>query len=536
MNIPKFCLLFLWVAVFLCGCASIPKVTEPMQTEPIESTFSVSTAPSDPVPSDPVDPSTPSEPEHEHEYVAVMTKATCLDVGFTTYTCDCGDTYVGDRIEATGHQWSDWVVTKEPTVDETGEAVSICAMCENTVSRVLDKVIPNHTHSYSGKVTKEPTCTEEGILTSACECGSSYANPINKVAHSYKGTVTKPTCTEMGYTTYKCNSCSASYQDDFVSAKGHSYGNYKSNSDATCTKDGTKTGKCTACSATNTVVDTGSAKGHSYKATVTAPTCTEKGYTTNKCGACGDTYKDSYVNATGHKYGEYKPNGDATCTKDGTKTAICSNGCGTKDTKTDTGSKVDHDYKVTTTVESFITGPGYEYYKCASCKDTYSITLPEWTEDECNQFLRDVEAAAVKYINQFRVEQGSTSATVLPGLTKVAQYRAVQLQKRFAHNTDDTREAFSYYKYGEYVDLTPYGFPDQYYSANAREAIACSSAGNDRTADQLGYAFALQIHDSPDHWSYVGSSDYPFIAVGVDWSYARQFTMCILQVRTNAYE
>ena len=41
---------------------------------------------------------------------------------------------------------------------------------------------------------------------------------------------------------------------------------------------------------------------HSYKAVVTDPTCTEKGYTTHTCEKCGDSYKDSYVDATGHNY------------------------------------------------------------------------------------------------------------------------------------------------------------------------------------------------------------------------------------------
>ena len=509
-------------------------------SEPAPSEPDVPTEPSEPadpvIPSEPDDPIVPSEPVHEHEYVAVVTKATCIEVGYTTYTCDCGDTYVGDRIEATGHQWSDWVVTKEPTVDKNGEAVSVCAMCENTQSKVLDKIIPNHSHSYTEEVTKAATCTAEGVMTLTCSCGNSHTERIEKIPHSYKATVTKPTCTDKGYTTYKCGSCGDSYKDDYVAAKGHSYGNYKSNGDATCTKDGTKTGKCTACSATNTVTDTGSAKGHSYKATVTAPTCTEKGYTTNKCSVCGDSYKDSYVNATGHKFSSYTSNGDATCSKDGTKTATCANGCGTKDTKADVGSMVDHDYKVIKTVESFITGPGFQRFECSFCKKTYTEDLPEWTEAQCDQFLRDVEAAAVKYINQFRVEEGSTVATVLPGLTKVAQYRAVQLQKNFSHNEDDVREAFGYYKYGEYIDTTLYGGTDKYYSPNNKEAIACTGPGDATTADEIGYELAWMIHDSPPHWSYVGSGDYPFIAIGVDWSYARQFTMCILQVRTDKYE
>ncbi|MBQ9167187.1 MAG: hypothetical protein IJX67_02105 [Oscillospiraceae bacterium] len=517
---------------------SDPDVTEPDVSEPMPSDPVDPSDPEDPTgPSEPDDSIVPSEPGHEHNYLVVIHRATCTEDGYSEYECvECGDYYTSDKYPATGHQWTEWEVTKEPTETATGMAMRDCLSCEVQGFLVLDKIIPDHTHSYTSKVTTAATCTKEGVKTFTCSCGGSYTESIPKVSHKYSQTVTKPTCTDKGYTTNKCSVCGDSYKDTYVAATGHSYGNYKSNDDATCMKDGTKTGSCSACGAKNTVTDTGSALGHSYKATVTAPTCTDKGYTTNKCSSCGDSYKDSYVKATGHKYGSYTSNGDATCTKDGTKTAICANGCGTKDTVTDVGSMVDHDYKVIKTVESFITGPGFQRYECSFCKSTYTVDLPEWTEEERNQFLRDVEAAVVKYVNQFRVEEGSTVATVLPGLTKVAQYRAVQLQKNFSHDTDDTREAFGYYKYGEYIDLTPYGYPDQYYSANAREAIATRSAGQNRTADALGYALANQIRTSLDHWSYVGSADYPFIAVGVEHGYGRQFTMCILQTRTDEYE
>lgn len=487
-------------------------------------------------PSEPVSPVEPSEPEHEHAYSEAVTAATCTEDGYTTYTCECGDSYTGKVTPATGHSWGEWITTQEPTEEATGTAERTCSNCGGKEDKVLDKIIPNHTHSYTGKVTTAATCTKEGVMTYTCSCGGSYTEKIDKISHSYGKTVTAPTCTEKGYTTFKCSSCGNSYKDDFVAATGHSYGNYKSNGDATCTADGTKTGSCSACGAKNTLTDTGSAKGHSYKATVTAPTCTEKGYTTNTCKTCGDTYKDSYVNATGHKYTSYTSNGDATCTKDGTKTATCSNGCGTKDTVTDVGSMVDHDYKVIKTVESFITGPGFQRFECSFCKKTYTEDLPEWTEEERNQFLRDVEAAVVKYINQFRVEEGSTVATVLPGLTKVAQYRAVQLQTNFSHDEDDVREAFGYYQYGKWVDMTQFGGTQQYWDAPNKEAIACTGPGDAITADEIGYELAWMIQDSPPHWSYVGSADFPFIAVGVEHGYGRQFTMCILQVRTDEYE
>lgn len=79
-----------------------------------------------------------------------------------------------------------------------------------------------HTHSYTKKITKQPTCTKTGTATYTCSCGDSYTETIAK--------------------------------------KGHSYSSYKSNNDATYTKDGTKTAKCTSCGISKTVTDKGSKK------------------------------------------------------------------------------------------------------------------------------------------------------------------------------------------------------------------------------------------------------------------------------------
>ena len=43
---------------------------------------------------------------------------------------------------------------------------------------------------------------------------------------------------------------------------------------------------------------------HTYETEVVAPTCTEQGYTLHTCKGCGDSYKDTYVSALGHSYGE----------------------------------------------------------------------------------------------------------------------------------------------------------------------------------------------------------------------------------------
>ena len=49
---------------------------------------------------------------HEHEYTAVVTAPTCTEQGYTTYTCECGDSYVVDHVDALGHEYADGVCTR----------------------------------------------------------------------------------------------------------------------------------------------------------------------------------------------------------------------------------------------------------------------------------------------------------------------------------------------------------------------------------------------------------------------------------------
>lgn len=59
---------------------------------------------------------------------------------------------------------------------------------------------------------------------------------------------------------------------------------------------------------------------------------------------CGASYTAS-ITAIGHSYTNYIPNGDASCRADGTKTAVCDNGCGARNTITDGGSVSEHHFE-----------------------------------------------------------------------------------------------------------------------------------------------------------------------------------------------
>ena len=155
-------------------------------------------------------------------------------------------------------------------------------------------------------------------------------------------------------------------------------------------------------------------------------------------------------------------------------------------------------------------------------KENGCITIVETDDPPTEEIIippkpsADLVAQKVaEYINQFRTEQGDVTATVIPGLTEYCKYRCTQLKTNFAHDTADQRAAAEALQYGEYVDWSLYGIEgeENYYTANVREAIGKGNWGG--TADEIAYSIANGLRNSKGHWSYVGSSKYTYMAVGV---------------------
>ena len=166
-------------------------------------------------------------------------------------------------------------------------------------------------------------------------------------------------------------------------------------------------------------------------------------------------------------------------------------------------------------------------------------TEPEQTEPEIDkdsyEFKRQVAEYAAKYINQYRVESGVQSCTILPGMTLVAEYRADQLTYNYSHDTDDKREALAYYQYGRWVDATIVGLDpsESYYEADSAEAICAGFEGKD--AEAMGKYIADLVRNSSSHWSYIGSSRYNYIAVGVEYRAGSPYGWygCVMVGTTN---
>lgn len=195
--------------------------------------------------------------EHQHDYSSVVTSPTCTARGYTTYTCECGDSYVNDYTDKLDHEYTSEITT-EPTHLKEGVKTFTCD-CGDSYTEVIAKL---EGHTYTSEVTKEATHLEEGETTYTCECGDSYTEAIAKLtAHTYNSVVTEPTCTAKGYTTYTCE-CGDIYVADYTEAKGHI-----------------------------------------YSVTTTQPTCIQNGLVTTFCTSCGDTHTET-LEPTGHSFAE----------------------------------------------------------------------------------------------------------------------------------------------------------------------------------------------------------------------------------------
>lgn len=172
------------------------------------------------------------------------------------------------------------------------------------------------------------------------------------------------------------------------------------------------------------------------------------------------------------------------------------------------------DSKETTTVKSLKPKPTNTTTTKPQETETETTTKP--VQDATKADEKAIAERLVYYINEYRKEQGTVTATKLPGLTQYAEYRSRQLISNFAHDTEDERTAATALKYGEYVDPSLDGMSGEpYYTANAGEAIA--KAGYVGTADEIAKKFATLTRNSSGHWAYVGDSRYKHIGIGITY-------------------
>lgn len=187
-------------------------------------------------------------PGHTHSYQETVTKAaTCTGEGIRTYTCSCGHAYT-EPIPATDHMpVTDPAVPPTETTEGKTEG-SHCSVCgevlvaQETIPATGKPVTPpavdpvpptvtppvlppiqppeEHEHEYKTAVTKEPTCTEAGIMAYACSCGTTYTEEIAPLGHQYKEERIPATVKKAGSVKKVCGVCSQAGETEVIDRIG----------------------------------------------------------------------------------------------------------------------------------------------------------------------------------------------------------------------------------------------------------------------------------------------------------------------------
>ena len=64
--------------------------------------------------------------KHEHNYTAIITAPTCTEKGYTTYTCECGDSYIDDYVDKLEHEFTNYVSDNNATYESDGTKTAYC--------------------------------------------------------------------------------------------------------------------------------------------------------------------------------------------------------------------------------------------------------------------------------------------------------------------------------------------------------------------------------------------------------------------------
>ena len=316
---------------------------------------------------------TPEPTGHQHTKIIDQKPATCEEKGYTgdVYCEDCRVIIQdGKEIAATGHDWDDGKITKEPTQTATGIKTYTCKTCKKTKEETIP-MLKGH-HWDQGTITKQPTCTEQGEKTYKCtdeDCNETYTESIPATGHKNTKVLNQKnaTCESEGYTgdTY-CDDCKQIIKaGKTISPTGHTWNDGMVKKAATCESEGIEVYICKTCKKTKeeTIAPTGHTKTEIRDKKVA--TCKEEGYTGDTyCVTCGKKLAvGKMIAKTDHDWTITEI--PATCEQDGVRTYTCDI-CHT--TKSEPIKAIGHSYGAWTTKKEATVSSKAEHKRiCSTC-------------------------------------------------------------------------------------------------------------------------------------------------------------------------
>ena len=154
---------------------------------------------------------------HSHNYTAAITLPTCIEQGYTTFTCTCGDSYVGDYVPVLGHVEVDQSVAA--TCEIAGYTKTVCSTCGETLKY---EDIPALGHVEIDQ-SVAAACEIAGYTKTVCStCGETLKyEDIPALGHVEVDQSVAATCEIAGYTRIVCSTCGETLKYEDIPALGH---------------------------------------------------------------------------------------------------------------------------------------------------------------------------------------------------------------------------------------------------------------------------------------------------------------------------
>lgn len=186
-----------------------------------------------------------------------------------------------EPIKALGHSSPDkndpanWKVTKKPTCKEDGERVMLCTVCGQEIAETKEKIPMlggDHNWVKDAEKSIKPTCTTDGTDYFTCsKCNATKSETVPATGHHTGGEddahrwtkddgsdvgwgkVNQPYPCKPGTKTRECDICHETETVTVPATEEHKYDEFVSTTQPYPCKPGKETWKCTVCSATTTI-------------------------------------------------------------------------------------------------------------------------------------------------------------------------------------------------------------------------------------------------------------------------------------------
>lgn len=271
----------------------------------------------------------------EHTWMPVYEAPTCSQPGIRQGICSqCGEILPESveqiPIDASAHQWGEWVTTAAPTDTDPGSQSRVCGLCGTAETQELPA--SGHTHQLQTAVSGSGTCVDPSIRVTTCTiCGAETERVTLAAEHSNSVSETPATCVSAKLVTTTCTLCgigSSEYQGS-PDSSAHT-GLSTSETPADCAHRPTRTTACSACGYSQTE-EFGEVDPTAHRFVLSGHTpaaCNRIASDEYSCLNCSYSYSENVGAMDPSKHDSFHTEGiDPTATTDGYSDTICDN-CG----------------------------------------------------------------------------------------------------------------------------------------------------------------------------------------------------------------